>query len=256
MNFDGRTKTKKPTIFAMFLVFSLTTGAAAQLRLELTNKTSDTSNERHSLLWAKNCDGRIEGVGRKESEMYMIVRDCGKTIIAVSPPDKGAMKMPVMESSPAPDIYTGAAFMQGTPSIQVEKVVEKPGESILGRATRYYRFKSVYKPDPAVTREPIVLKVDEEFWVDPELNAPALDDILGKAPAGTRNGPVRQAYAVMKGVPLRTKRVVVVERDGQPSKPTEFFSEVVKISFEPFGEDVFRWPKDYQYADISAGEVH
>lgn len=243
----------KATVVAILLAIGLVTDAAAQLRLERINKNAD-GKEHHTVLWAKKCDGRIEDVGRKESEMYMIVRDCGKTVVAVAPADKVALKMPVMESTPAQDIPTGAAFMQGSPTIAIEKVLEEPGGTILGRATVHYRFKSVWTSDPAVTRESIVLKVDEEFWVDPELNAPALDDMLGKAPAGRQNARVRQAYAAMKGMPLRTRRVVAAERNGRPEKPTEFSSEVVKISLEPFADDVLEWPKDYQYMDMSSGQ--
>lgn len=218
---------------------------------EVTTKTGEAGDVHHAVLWAKNCDGRMEYPTTKETEPYMIIRDCGKTVIAVSPAEKAAVKIGTMESSPATDIQTSAAFMQGTPSIQVDKLAERPGETVLGRATRYFQFKSIYKPDPAVTRDRIVMNVDEEFWVDPSLDAPALDSFLGKAPAGVRNGPIRAAYAVMKGLPLRSKRTVIVERDGQPGKPSQFFSDVVKISLEPFSDSVFQWPKDYQYADIS-----
>ena len=67
---------------------------------------------------------------------------------------------------------------RGKPQITVEKLEEKSGPLILGRATIYYRFRSVHRPDPQI-QEPVRLIVEDEFWTDPNLNAPGLDTFMG-----------------------------------------------------------------------------
>jgi len=123
--------------------------AVSQIRLEFTAHPENKKDGQRTTVWAKGCEGRIDDVGDKE-KMYILLKDCGKTTIAVSVDEKAALKMPPMQSSPAADMNTGALFMQGTPQITVEKLEQRPGPKMLGRATTYYRFKSIHRPDPRV----------------------------------------------------------------------------------------------------------
>jgi hypothetical protein len=224
----------------------------SQIRLEFTAHQEDKNDGKKTTFWAKGCDARMEDVGDKE-KMYMLVKDCGKTTIAVSEEEKAAVKMPPMMSSPAPDINTGALFMQGKPQITVEKLEEKPGPSILGRATTYYRFKSVHRPDARI-QEPVKLIVEEEFWTDPTLDMPVLDSMLGKAPVGDAHESERTAFAIMKGLPLRHRTIVTIERAGARQAQPAFIQEVLSISKEPFDESLLQVPKGFQLVDMASAQ--
>ena len=232
-------------------VLALACGALGQVKLEMTASGEGRGPQR-VLLWGRGCDARMEDLGEKKGQFYMIVRDCGKRTFAVSPADKAVVKMQAMESNPAPDIETAALFMQGHPSIKVEKVVEDKGDSVAGRATTHYRFKTTYKPDLPGTQDSVALIVDEEFWIDPTLDAPGLDGLLGKAPPGERNEPVRAAYAEMKGLPLRHRIAVMVKRGEKMEQRPAFTQEVVSVSTQPLRDEVFEWPKEYQLVDTTA----
>ena len=95
------------------------------------------------------------------------------------------------------------------------------------------------------------MDVDEEFWVDPSIDMPVLDEILQKLPPGAQNEKIRAAHLEMKGITLRYKRTVVVERNGSPSKEPAYLEEVVGISTDGIPDDRFQWPKDYKYLDLS-----
>jgi hypothetical protein len=191
-------------------------------------------------------------VGENE-KMYMLLQDCGKTTISVSVEDKAAVKLPPMMSSPAPDVNTGALFMQGKPQITVEKLEEKPGPRILGRATTYYRFRSVHRPDPSI-QEPVKLIVEEEFWTDPTLDFPVLEGILGKAPIGDAHEHEKAAFSLMKGLPLRHRTTVTIERKGSRQVQPAFIQEVVSISKEPFDRTFPQVPKGYQFVDMATSQ--
>src|SRR5262245_14935738 len=73
----------KAIMVASSAVLLLVCDAGAQLRLEVKNTGTGTPT-RHSVMWAKGCNGRIEVFDRKDADMFMVVRDCGKTLISVS----------------------------------------------------------------------------------------------------------------------------------------------------------------------------
>ncbi len=242
----------KRFLFTAIFVLSCAYRATPQIRLEFTAHPEDKNDERRTTLWAKGCQGRIEDVVNN-GKMYMLLKDCGKTTIAVSLEEKAAVKMPPMQSSPAADLNTGALFMQGKPQITVEKVEEKTGPPILGRATKYYRFKSIQRPDPR-NEESVRLTVEEEFWMDPTLDAPVLEGILGQTPVGDSHQNERVAFAVMKGLPLRHRTVVTIERGGARQTQPAFIQEIVSISSGPFDDSLLEVPKGFKFVDMASGQ--
>ena len=224
----------------------------SQIRLDFTAHQEGKKGGKQTTIWARGCDGRMEDVGDRD-KMYMLLKDCGKTTIVVSIEEKAALKMPPVLSSPAPDINTGALFMQGKPQIGVEKLDEKPGPIILGRATTYYRFRSVHRPDPHI-QETVKLIVEEEFWTDPTLDLPVLETVLGKAPVGDAHENERVAFAAMKGLPLRHRTVVTVERAGDRQVQPAFLQEVLSISKDSFDEKLLQVPKGFQFVDMATSQ--
>lgn len=251
----------------LFALLIASLPASAQWKLEINIDNGSGAKASSTVVWTKDCEARTGSIPIRgeavdgEPEMYMIMRECGRTVIAVSPSMHSAMKLPFMQSSPAPDVNTGALFMQGTPRVDVQKLEEKPGDVLLGRPTTYFHFKVTYTPDPNVviytpegkpSQVRVVLVANEEFWVDLSVEAPAVDQLLGKAPLGGGDRDVSEAFSKMKGLPLRHRRTVTVERDGVPQATPPFTQEVVALDHQPIPDDVFTWPKDYKYIDTSA----
>ena len=90
----------------------------------------------------------------------------------------------------------------------------------------YYHFKSIHRPDPSIL-QPVNITVEEEFWTDAMLDVPVLDGMLGKSPSGGADEIERTAFASMKGLPLRHRTIVTVERSGSRKVRPAFIQEVV-----------------------------
>jgi hypothetical protein len=243
-------KTQRVLFIAIVMLASVQI-AVSQVRLELTAHAEDKRDGQRTTAWAKGCEARIDFTAKEKT--YMLLKDCGKTTFAVSSDTRVAVKMPPIQSAPVADINTGALFMQGTPQISIEKLEEKLGPTILGRATTYYRFRAVHRPDPRI-QDPVRLIVEEEFWTDATLNIPVLEGLLGKTPSGEAHETERATFAAMTGLPLRHRTVVTIEKTGSSQVQPGFVQEIVSISTEPFEDSLLQIPKDYKVVDMAGNQ--
>jgi hypothetical protein len=96
--------------------------------------------------------------------------------------------------------------------VQVEKVLDEPGESIAGFATRHYQFKSSWTAGVANTPMKTQISTVEDIWTTDAVEVPAL---LGEAalPSGLQAVAEATALRQVEGLPLRHVTVQTTKTD-------------------------------------------
>lgn len=196
-----------------------------------------------------------------EPGSYWLTTDGGKTLFLVNPKDKtyGKWDLDAMVQMAA-----GVTKMMNLEIKEgrVEKLEERPGGTVAGLPTTYYKYRITYRQTMKFMMMSQDNRVEEihEMWLAPELVEKALGVYLRKAPPRTVseefNRLLELEYQKAQGIPLRS-RIAVTTRDKKGATETSVVTmEVTALQVIPVPESTFVIPQGYKEVNLlPAGEA-
>lgn len=252
------------TVAALFITSFLALQAHADFRYKVVTKTEGAQQGgpggTSMQMTAAGDKARIDFTGGAPmgNDGYLLSHDGGKTMIMVSPKDKTYMTWDMNAMMGMAGAMTSMMKMEVTDP-KVEKLLDEPGEPLLGYPTRHYKFRVSYgmsmtlmgfKNASNVTR-------DEETWTTTKIDTAALTRWIKQAPK-TMNESLDKLIVMerdrMEGLPLKTLSVqTTTDKSGkaQTLKTTMEVTEVKTLDTEAGYYDI---PTGFQEATLEVPE--
>lgn len=194
---------------------------------------------------------------------YLVTTDGGETVYLVNVKDKTYaefdMEQMMQVAGQAMEMMEqlGGMFQMEFENVYNEKLLEEPGETILGRSTTHYRFKSGYtmsvkmmgmKQENTVETLQDIWSTDDfdsrgfGVWLRPDRNMKTGNESFDKL--------INNELGKINGFPLKTVAVsTTTNKKGKSSQQT-YTNEVTVLREESIPASTFEWPSDYTETEI------
>lgn len=191
---------------------------------------------------------------------YLLTRDAGKTFYMVSPKDKTYTKWD-MEAMMGMAGAMGNFMKMQISDPKVEKLLDEPGQPILGYPTRHYKFRTSYRMSMTVMgfKNETTIAKEDETWASPKLDIATLGAWFSKAPR-TRNAEldklIEAEKSKMTGLPLKMLSVQT-STDGN-GKTTTTSTSMAVTDISSVADVDAEIPADYKEVSLfeaGAGEA-
>lgn len=202
---------------------------------------------------------------------YMIVRD--GSLFFVNPAERTYARFDASTFGGMMQAFgqAGAAGAIDIRDMNVQKVLEEPGEPILGHPTRHYRFESSWTMAIAGGAMSTDFDVAEDIWVAEDIALPqgaaSLLDQTSSLPEPVRELAEAQRAKAVEGLPLRTVTVQSVKTNmggglggrlaermmGGAGGPTTTTTEVTELQEVDVPASTFEIPSDYREVSLFQG---
>jgi hypothetical protein len=191
---------------------------------------------------------------------YLLTNDGGETLYLVNPQEKTYAKWDLNEmmgmAGGAVKMARGMMNMKFSQPA-VEKVIEEPGQPIVGLPTTHYRYHTTYTMSLAFMGMKRDTKIDqmEDIWAAPQLTEAAFGVWLRKGPPKTGDEQLDALIAAqmskMHGVPLKTVTVTThTDEKKGTSETTTTTMEVTSMQTVPIPDSAFVLPSDYKETQL------
>jgi hypothetical protein len=270
---------KRTTLLAISLAFTSFLVAVPGIRAATyyeCNSVEQTQGKRetdktNTKGWVDGNKSRVEFVSRNKSkdypfayDNYLVTTDGGATTYLVKPKEKiyGQFSMADFMATLGQMVNTlgqlGGMVTMEFSNPSSEKLLEEPGEMILGHATTHYRFKNQFTMSISVmgmkresTNETIT-----NIWTTTELSASGFNIWLRKD-RGMQTGNkeldalVSEQMRSIKGIPLKvvseSKRA---DQKGRTQQSTTSMDVTVLRDEAVTDPNFFGWPADYTEGEV------
>lgn len=201
---------------------------------------------------------RIEFTESKNPMMgkgsYVLTQDAGKTMYMVSPEDKSYSKWDIeamMGAAGAAMKMMGGFMQMEFSEPKIEKLMDEPGESILGYSTRHYKFRTTFSTTVSMMgrKNTTATVKDEEIWSTTKIADAGMGAWLRKSPPSSGNEQldkmIRAEMNKIEGFPLRHIMVTTTDASGK-QQTHKMVTEVTELSKESVAASTFVIPSDYK----------
>jgi len=226
------------------------------------------TDETHVKGWVDGDKTRVEfSSGDKKGFFadgnYLVTTDGGETVYLINNKDKTYAEfdmeqlMAMMGQAMAMMEQMGGMFKMEFNNVHNEKLLEEPGESILGRSTTHYRYNSGY------TMSMKMMGMKQETTIDSVQDLWCTDDFDGRGfgvwlrpDRNMKTGNeefdklINTEMAKIKGFPLRTVTTSTTTNKKGKSTEQTFTNEVTVLREESIADSTFEWPSDYTETQI------
>lgn len=205
----------------LFLVASPAFAGWSMTQVVSSRGGQDDGNVTRQKLWLDGSMARVEFESSDNPMMprgsFLLIREGGRDIVLVNPDEKTYARLDVATMAAGMDSAgAGMAMMEmKVENPKVEKVLEEPGGTILGRATTHCRYHTAYTQTigMAMMKTAMATDVVEDVWTAPDIAFGGAGRAVARLDSG---GPVREIAELERSVPaedagLPLKRVVVTK---------------------------------------------
>lgn len=218
--------------------------------------------------WVDGDKSRIEFVTAEESGPiskgnYLISTDGGETVYLVNPKDKTyapfSLKdmMAGLNEAMAMMKQMGGMMKIEFTDVSSEKLLEEPGEQILGRPTTHYRYKSRHTMNMNMMgmKQSSTSETIQDVWSTDTVDLTGFGIWLNPG-RGAQTGNeefdelLRQQMDQISGFPLKiVNESTVTDKRGRAQKGS-FVTDVTVLREESVDDGVFEWPAGFTETQI------
>jgi hypothetical protein len=260
-------KQSRTIIFALLFALAAAPGFAA-IHYKSVTKTEGTGGESPADIsvegWVAGDNAKVEIQDSAnpilQEGTYLITKNGAKTILLVNPEEKT-----YAEWDPAAMLGAAGSVLNGVGPLvkfefsdpKVEKLVDEAGPTMLGQATRHYKFRTSYTMKIKVFgmgNESAVV-TEEDIWVTSQLTDPALGVWLRAEGMKTGNQQldklINSERGKITGFPLKTVSVnTSTNKKGKQTKST-MTMEVTELDTKAsVPASAFEIPAGYEETEI------
>ncbi len=218
--------------------------------------------------WVDGDKSKVEFVsGQRKGPLavgnYLVTTDGGKTVHLVDPKRKtyGEFDLEQMMATMGQAMNAvkqlGGMVKMEFSDVSSEKLLEEPGESILGHATMHYRFKTSYTMTMGIMGMVRKNKTDavQDVWSTGDLEARGFGIWLRpghRLQTGNEelDKMANQRLADIKGFPLKVFSDTTMTNEKGKSRKGTSTMEVTVLREESIPANTFTWPSDYKEIQI------
>ncbi len=218
--------------------------------------------------WVDGDKARVEfSSGEKEGWFsegnYLVTTDGGENVFLVNPKEEtyGRFDMEEMMATLGAAMNMmeqmgGMVKMEFT-DVSSEKLLEEPGESLLGQSTTHYRFKTQYTMNMnmmGMKRQNKTVML-QDIWATDALEARGFGVWL-RPDRGMKTGNegldelMNQELGKLEGFPLKMANEMTTTSKKGKSQTNHSLTEVTVLREESISGDRFEWPSHYTETEI------
>ncbi|MFO7534757.1 MAG: DUF4412 domain-containing protein [Kiritimatiellia bacterium] len=199
----------------------------------------------------------LEG-GPMDADGYILTRDGGKSMTMVSTKDKTYMNWDMDVMMGMAGAMTSMMKMEVSEP-KVEKLLDEPGEPILGYPTRHYKFRINYDMSMTVMgfKNSTSVAREEENWTTTKIDTAALGRWINQSPKTMNESLdklIRLQRDQMQGLPLKMISVQTTTDKKGKSQVTKQIMEVTEIQEMKVDAATLEIPAGYKEATMEAKE--
>ena len=225
------------------------------------------------LAWVEGSKSRVEfASGEKKGIFadgnYLVTTDAGDNVYLVNPKDEtyatfnlDEMMASIGQAMKMMEQMGGMVKIEIT-DVSSEKLLEEPGERILGHATTHYRFQSGYTMNMSMVGMKQENRSDTvmDIWATDDLDARGFGvwlrpDRQMKTGHAELDKMMAQDFAEMRGFPLKmSMQITTTDKKGRQQTGTTTM-EVKVLREESIADDKFTWPDHYTETEVLPTDI-